>query len=92
MFPVVYGEHQTRLHIFLYSLQLVALTFLLTLTHLGHALFLLAASVLGAALMYITWQVLREGGNRLTWRMYRYTSMYLGLLFTALVLDTLILA
>jgi heme O synthase-like polyprenyltransferase len=30
------------------------------------------------------------GGNKPAWRMYRYSSMYLALLFAALVVDALV--
>jgi heme O synthase-like polyprenyltransferase len=30
------------------------------------------------------------GGNKLAWRLYRYSSMYLALLFAALVIDALV--
>jgi protoheme IX farnesyltransferase len=50
-----------------------------------------SAIVLGAILLYAAWRVWREGGNKLAWRMYRYSSMYLALLFAALMVDALIL-
>lgn len=92
MFPVIYGERRTRWQIFLYAIQLVALTFLLPLANLGSWFYLLSAAVLGGGLLILSWKVMREGGNRLTWRMYRYSSTYLGLIFAALVIDTLIVA
>jgi len=49
-----------------------------------------SAVVLGGALILSAWQVLRKGGNKTAWMMYRYSSMYLALLFAALVIDVLI--
>jgi protoheme IX farnesyltransferase len=40
-------------------------------------------------LCYFAWQLLRQGGNKPAWMMYRYSSLYLALIFSALVVDTL---
>jgi protoheme IX farnesyltransferase len=90
MLPVVYGEKETRRHILLYSIQLVALTLLLPVADLGGLLFLGVAFALGTVLMLYAWRLWREGGNRIAWGLYRYSSGYLALLLTALVLDTLV--
>jgi protoheme IX farnesyltransferase len=90
MLPVVYGEDQTRREILLYTIQVVALSLLLPVAKLGGWLFVLAALGLGGALVAYAWRLFRTGGNRNAWQMYRYSSMYLALIFTALVVDTLI--
>ena len=90
MLPVVHGERVTRGQIFLYSIQLVAFTLLLPLANLGSWLFLSAAITLGVGMMTYAWRLLRTGGNATAWRMYRYSSMYLALIFGALVVDTLV--
>ncbi len=90
MHPVVHGEGATRGQIFLYSIQLVAFTLLLPLANLGSWLFLIAAITLGVGMMTYAWRLLRTGGNATAWRMYRYSSMYLALIFGALVVDTLV--
>jgi len=46
--------------------------------------------VLGGALLLSAWQVLKVGGNKLAWRLYRYSSLYLALLFAALMVDALV--
>ncbi len=89
MLPVVYGERQTRREILLYAIQVVALTLLLPVAGLGGWVFLVAAMALGAPLVGNAWRLWRGGGNRNAWRMYRYSSLYLALIFGALVLDTL---
>ncbi len=90
MLPVVRGERVTRTQIFIYTLELVGLTLLLPLFRMAGSLFLVSALVLGGALIYQAWRVLRKGGNKTAWMMYRYSSMYLALLFAALVLDVLV--
>jgi protoheme IX farnesyltransferase len=90
MLPVVYGEPAARWHIFLYSLQLVALTLLLPGIGLANALFLAAALGLGAIFLFQAWGLLRSGGRKRAWALYRYSSMYLALIFGAMVVDVLV--
>jgi heme o synthase len=89
MLPVVQGEHATRKQIFIYTLELVALTLLMPLLNITGSVFLISAIVLGAWLIFSAWRVLRLGGNKIAWKMYRHSSMYLAFLFLALVLDVL---
>ncbi len=90
MLPVVYGERETRTEIFLYTLQVVALTLLMPVAHLGGWVYLILAVGLGGLLCFFAWQLLRQGGNRSAWLMYRYSSLYLALIFSALVVDTFV--
>lgn len=90
MLPVVRGERATRLQIFIYTLELVALTLLMPVFKITGAIYLVSAGVLGAWLIYSAWSMLKKGGNKTAWRMYRVSSMYLMLLFAALVVDVLI--
>ena len=90
MLPVVRGESETRWQIFLYTIELVALTLVLPLLGLGGGLYFVAAIVLGGLLVYSAWKVWRGKGNKVAWRMYRYSSMYLAFLFVALMIDALI--
>jgi protoheme IX farnesyltransferase len=90
MLPVVKGEKATRIQIFVYTLELVGLTLLMPLFKVAGSFFLVSAIVLGLWLVYAAWKVLKKGGNKTAWKMYRYSSMYLGFLFLALVLDVFI--
>jgi protoheme IX farnesyltransferase len=90
MLPVVAGEDKTRLQIFIYTLELVALTLLMPILNIAGSLFLVSAIVLGLWLLYGAWNVLRKPGNKVAYRMFRYSSMYLAFIFLALVLDVLI--
>jgi protoheme IX farnesyltransferase len=91
MLPVVIGERGTRVHILLYTLQLVTFTMLLPLADLGGDIYMLIAVLLGITLVVFAIQLWRQGGNRQAWSMYRYSSTYLALIFFALVIDTLII-
>ena len=90
MLPVVRGERVTRSQILIYTIELVALTLLLPVLGLGGSIFFVLAVVLGAALLYSAWRVWKVGGNKIAWGMYRYSSIYLALLFAALVVDALV--
>jgi protoheme IX farnesyltransferase len=87
MLPVVWGARETRRHIALYTLLVVALSLLLTPAGVAGLFFLLAAALLGAGFIaYAVW-LLRSGGNKVAWRLYKYSSYYLALIFVALVVD-----
>jgi protoheme IX farnesyltransferase len=90
MLPVVEGEAQTRLQIFIYTLEMVALTLLMPLFGVGGGVYLVSAGLLGLWIAYSAWRVLRKPGNKVAWQMYRYSSMYLAFIFLALVVDVLV--
>lgn len=90
MLPVVRGEQETRWQIFLYTLELVALTLVLPIFGLGGGINLVAAVLLGGLLLYSAWKVWRGEGNKVAWQMYRHSSMYLAFLFLALMVDALL--
>jgi len=90
MMPVVRGERETRWQIFLYTIELVALSLILPVFGLGGGIYWVAAGVLGGALLYSAFKVWRGTGNKVAWKMYRHSSMYLAFLFLALMMDALI--
>ena len=91
MLPVIRGETETRWQIFIYTVELVALTLLLPLFGLGGSIYFVAALILGMLLLYSAWKVWKQGGNKVAWKMYRHSSMYLAFLFLALMVDALVL-
>jgi protoheme IX farnesyltransferase len=90
MLPVVRGESETRWQIFIYTVELVALTLALPLFGLGGSVYLVGALILGAWLLMAAWKVWRQGGNKIAWKMYRYSSMYLAFIFFILMIDRLL--
>ncbi len=90
MLPVVRGAKETRTQIWIYTIELVVLTLLMPILGMAGSVYLVSALVLGGILMFAAWQVWQVGGNKIAWRMYRYSSMYLALLFVALVVDALV--
>jgi len=95
MMPVARGEDTTRLQILLYSVQLVAITLipgialLLGVEMLG-LFYLLAALLLGGGLIYMAVWLIREPTKALARATYKYSSLYLALLFLAMIVDRLL--
>ncbi len=90
MLPVVRGEKAARSQIMLYTVLLVASTLLLPLAHVTGMVYLVAASVLGIVLLVSAWRVWKIPGNRVAWTLYRWSSLYLMLIFVALMVDAVV--
>jgi protoheme IX farnesyltransferase len=87
MLPVVRGEEATRRQILLYSLILFGATLVLVpLAHMG-ALYTAAAVVLGGTFVYRALRLWRERSAALAVGLFRFSIMYLGLLFAAVAVD-----
>ena len=91
MLPVVAGVFETRYQILVYSLILVALSTLLTPLGAMGWIYLVAALVFGARFLYDAWMVYRYGEQAHIWSLYKYSLLYLALLFAAMVIDRAVL-
>jgi len=88
MMPVVRGEARTKYEMMIYTLILLPLTILPTVFGALGLFYGVAAGILGARLLWYCLQLMRErGGSPLAWRMYRYSLIYLALLFVAMGID-----
>ena len=90
MLPVVRGELETRKQIFIYTIELIAVTMLLPIMNLAGNFYLIASLILGGALIYAAWAVWRQGGNKVAWRMYKWSSTYLVFIFLAIMIDAVL--
>jgi protoheme IX farnesyltransferase len=90
MLPVIKGEEAARSQILIYTLILVAVTLVLPIIKAAGNIYLISAIVLGLLLVYAAWRVWKVPGNKVAWTMYRWSSMYLALIFLALMIDVLI--
>ncbi|MGC1376153.1 MAG: heme o synthase [Anaerolineales bacterium] len=90
MLPVVRGETETRKQVLIYTILLVTLSLSMSVFHFAGIVYLVSALALGGGLLYAAWRVYRLESNKAAWQMYRYSSMYLMLLFLALVVDALV--
>ena len=91
MLPVVRGEAETKSQILLYTLLLIALTSLLTPLGLAGPLYLAFALALGAIFLRDALALFREPGTSTAWRLYKYSLLYLALLFAALIADHVVM-
>jgi len=87
MLPVVRGEDETRRQITLYSVLLVAITFLPFAGRLFDGLYAAAAALLGGVFLALALRLQRRPDRRAALRLYLYSLLYLALLFTAMVAD-----
>ena len=87
MLPVTHGEHYTKLHIFLYTLIMFAVTLLPFATGMFSWIYLLGALVLGGGFIY--WSIVLLIGKQPTAAMdtFKYSIIYLMALFMAMLLD-----
>jgi protoheme IX farnesyltransferase len=87
MLPVTHGQQFTRLHIFLYSIALMATTALPYVIGMSGWLYLLCAMVLGGMFVWYAWKLYRHYSDELSRKLFRFSIVYLALLFAALLAD-----
>jgi protoheme IX farnesyltransferase len=90
MLPVVRGDDETARQIVWYSLVLVAVTLLPFAWHTAGVAYLVAAVLLGAIFLRFAWRLRRETTTARAGALFRYSLLYLALLFVALALDPLL--
>jgi heme o synthase len=87
MLPVVRGEEETRRQILGYALVLFAVSLVLVpLAHMG-ALYTASAVVLGGMFVHKALRLWRERSAALAVELFRFSIVYLGLLFAAVAAD-----
>lgn len=98
MMPVARGEKVTRYQILFYSIQLVLVTLLPGLLLLLPQapvmlewIYLLSALLLGGGLVWLSIKLIQKADKATARVVYKYSSMYLALLFFAMILDRLVL-
>jgi protoheme IX farnesyltransferase len=88
MLPVVRGDRETKVQMLIYTLILLPLTILPALIGAFGLLYAVAALALGGRFLWYNFQLLREEGVTPTaWKMYKYSLVYLALLFVAMSVD-----
>jgi len=88
MMPVVRGEQRTKFEMLVYTLMLVPLTLMPVLFGAFGWFYAVCAALLGAPLLWFCIRLLRTPGVTPTaWKLYRYSLLYLALLFLAMAVD-----
>ena len=88
MLPVVRGERRTKFEMLVYTVLLLPLTLMPVLFGAFGWFYAVAATLLGAPLLWYCIRLLREPTVTPTaWKLYRYSLLYLALLFVAMGID-----
>jgi len=87
MLPVTHGAAHTLLQIFLYTIVLVAVSLLPFIIRMSGLIYLASALLLGAGFLWLAWKIWRNYSDALARRTFRYSIVYLSLLFAALLVD-----
>jgi protoheme IX farnesyltransferase len=87
MLPVTHGDRYTRLHVLLYTLILLAVSMLPFATRMSGLVYLASALALGGLFVWYAVRIYVAYSDRLAQQTFRYSIVYLSLLFAALLAD-----
>ncbi|HUH59576.1 MAG TPA: heme o synthase [Candidimonas sp.] len=87
MLPVTHGQSFTRLHILLYSFVLFAASLLPFVVRMSGVAYLAAAIVLSGMFIWYAWRLYKAYSDELSRKLFRFSILYLALLFAALLID-----
>ena len=92
MLPVVVGDEETKRQILRYSVIMIGLSLLLTPFHLMGLAYLGMAIALGLVFLAYVMRLMRNDIIATRWALYRFSLLYLFLLFAAMMVDRLVFA
>ena len=87
MLPVTHGERVTKIHITVYTMILVVISVIPYFSGMSSLLYLTAALALGAGFMFWSLKLMRNPVPSTAMDTFKYSIVYLALLFVALVVD-----
>ena len=87
MLPVTHGEDFTRLHVFLYTLIMVAASLLPIASGLCGLIYLIGAIVLDGIFVYYAWMVWKHYTDAIGKATFAWSIWYLMLLFAVMLID-----
>ncbi|HBQ01501.1 MAG TPA: protoheme IX farnesyltransferase [Gammaproteobacteria bacterium] len=87
MLPVTHGERVTKIHITVYTVILVVISVIPYFSGMSSLLYLTAALALGAGFMFWSLKLMRSPVPSTAMDTFKYSIVYLALLFVALVVD-----
>ena len=87
MLPLVVTLSETKRQIFVYTLSLVALTTMFFATGAVGWIYLASAIGLGCVFVAFAWRLMRAPDDRHAASIYKYSLLYLALLFAAIAVD-----
>jgi protoheme IX farnesyltransferase len=87
MLPVVAGKAETRRQILIYTLLLVPLSFAPLVLGMAGMAYGAVVAIMGVCFVLLAVRVLRERGGRAARHMFRFSIVYLFVLFAALIIE-----
>ena len=87
MLPVTHGERVTKIHITVYTAILVGISVIPYFSGMSSLLYLTAALALGGGFMFWSLKLMRNPTPSTAMDTFKYSIVYLALLFVALVVD-----
>ena len=87
MLPVTHGEEYTRLQVLLYTVALTAVTLLPFVTGMSGLIYLGGTLILDGIFLYYAISIYRHYSDALAQKTFRYSILYLSLLFALLLVD-----
>ena len=88
MLPVVAGVDETKRTILLYTVLMLALTSMFFVTGAVGWIYMASSLALSSAFIYYAWRLLQAPGIEGARAMYKYSLLYMGLLFVAIMIDS----
>jgi heme o synthase len=85
--PTIQGPQATRIQIGRYAILMVMLSILPVGFGLLNSFYAVAAMVLGGLFVFLAANMMMSPSVRTTWRLYKYSSLYLMLLFASMLID-----
>ena len=90
MLPVVAGPRETGRQVLWYTVALVAVSLLLPVWSDAGVVYLASATALGIVFLYYAMALWRQPSGKTAWGLFRYSILYLALLFAAIAADGLL--
>ena len=87
MLPVTHGIEFTKLNIVLYTILMVAVTAMPYAIGMCGVIYFVSAMVLGARFLQWSWRLKKSKENRVAMQTFRFSIVYLMVLFVALLVD-----
>ena len=87
MLPVTHGNRFTQLSVLLYTVILFACSLLPFAIRMSGVLYVVSAIILGGVFLWYAWRLYTNYSDWLARRTFRYSILYLTLIFAALLLD-----
>jgi heme o synthase len=87
MLPVVAGEQETYRQIVLYSVLLAVIATVPVFLHLLGPVYLVSSLILNGIFLWQAWAIWGRPTNAHIWRLYKFSLLYLALLFLAMGVD-----